>query len=250
MPFNNTYAGAREFAEPVSVSVPRVFDSCASRECLEDLQLFFTPECHEVIMDSNSVNGVSANVSDVTFNIKKSPVNENIHTVDSTFYFEVELLACRQMGSEPVRLIGRGYHQKSCTLRCPENNVRIFTSAGQVNPVSSDPTVSAQVSAPVLLGIRLTDAPAFALEQIPGDVSVYYMNDRLVLPISGDKIVLCTLGVFSVFSAQRTVQMVVPGLGYAFPQSECAIAESNPCNVFKRIDFPVRNFFPAGRQMY
>ena len=254
--YNDTYPGrgaARSSWErpltrdTMTVSTPRIFDSCAGRECLEDLQLFFNKRSQEVIAQSNSVSGVSAQVSDAAFKVEKSSVSRGCFCIDSTFYFEVELLAYPCDGGDPVRIIGKAHHKNSSVLRGPDSSVRTFTSAGQVNPAACTPQVTAQVSELVLLSTKLLPAPPFAQEALPCDVSDYYKNTDLAMPQSGDNVVLCTLGMFCVLFTERPVQIVVPVRGYAIPEKKCEDPEQNSCDIFKEIHFPVKDFFPPDR---
>lgn len=62
---------------------------------------------------------------------------------------------------------------------------------------------------------------------------------------SNQKMVLVTLGVFSIVQMERDVQVLVPAYDYELPE-QCS--EDNggedPCDVFDKVRFPVNEFFP------
>ena len=59
-----------------------------------------------------------------------------------------------------------------------------------------------------------------------------------------NKIVLVTLGIFTIVQLVRNVQMLVPVYDYCMPCKECCPTTDNPCDLFKKMCFPVNEFFP------
>ncbi len=58
------------------------------------------------------------------------------------------------------------------------------------------------------------------------------------------RMILVTLGLFSIVQLERSVQMMVPAYDYCVPDKECVSTSDDPCELFKRIKFPVNEFFP------
>ncbi|MDD4807763.1 MAG: hypothetical protein PHU30_04595 [Oscillospiraceae bacterium] len=56
--------------------------------------------------------------------------------------------------------------------------------------------------------------------------------------------VFVTIGLFSIVQIVRNVQMLIPTCDFCVPSKECSPASDNPCEMFKRIDFPTDSFFP------
>jgi hypothetical protein len=56
--------------------------------------------------------------------------------------------------------------------------------------------------------------------------------------------VFVTIGLFSIVQVVRNVQMLIPAYDFCIPSKECTPASDNPCEMFKRIDFPTDSFFP------
>ena len=81
--------------------------------------------------------------------------------------------------------------------------------------------------------------PQYILEQFDEELVRTGENRRL----------LVTLGQFSVIRLERDAQLVVPVLEYSIPTKECCDAPGcaeDPCEMFSRIPFPVKQFAPRG----
>ena len=58
------------------------------------------------------------------------------------------------------------------------------------------------------------------------------------------KVVYVTLGIFTIVQLIRNVQMLVPVYDYCMPSKECCPTSDNPCDLFRKMCFPVEEFFP------
>lgn len=58
------------------------------------------------------------------------------------------------------------------------------------------------------------------------------------------KIVYVTIGIFTIVQLIRNVQMLVPVYDYCMPSKECCPTSDNPCDLFRKMCFPVDEFFP------
>ena len=57
--------------------------------------------------------------------------------------------------------------------------------------------------------------------------------------------VYLTLGQFSIIRLERDSQLLIPAYDYCVPQKECpGCGEEDPCAVFRRVQFPMEEFFP------
>jgi len=81
------------------------------------------------------------------------------------------------------------------------------------------------------------------MENVPASVQ-HIFDDALVL--SGEqKRVYVSLGLFSIVKLQRDVQLLIPAYDFCVPDKECQTStESNPCELFEKLNFPVDEFFP------
>ena len=83
--------------------------------------------------------------------------------------------------------------------------------------------------------------------QIPGSICRLF-DEELVLS-GGNRRLFVTLGQFSVIRLERDAQLVVPVLDYSIPTKECCDTPGcaeDPCEMFSRIPFPVKQFAPRG----
>lgn len=66
--------------------------------------------------------------------------------------------------------------------------------------------------------------------------------------VAGDdtRKVVVTLGLFTIVRLEREVQLVIPVIDFCIPQDECRVtsSESNPCEIFENLCFPIDEFFP------
>ncbi len=85
------------------------------------------------------------------------------------------------------------------------------------------------------------------LVRIPSAICSLF-DEELVLSNEGRRLYV-TLGQFSVIRLERDVQLVVPVLDYSMPTKECCDnpgCAEDPCEIFSRIPFPVKQFTPRG----
>ena len=245
---------ANRFKEAVCIEAGRIFDSCSDKDCLEDLQVFFTESGQAVMDQSTVVKCKSAEVLDVYLSVEPIPFNKGFFTVDMTFYFRVHFSAYATPVSTPVNVRGLAYYCKKVILFGSEGNVKTFRS-GSV-PVTLEeacanslPVATAKVVDPITLGSRLVDcAPAYSepLCNVPAGIAEFFDGEIIIAPESGSKTALVTLGVFTIVTLERNVQLMIPAYDYVLPEKDCttSITAEDPCEMFKRIKFPVQEFFP------
>ena len=92
----NTQSGLSEnssgsFREAVCIDAFRVYDSCADKDCLKDLRVYFTEAGQHVIDQACTVRIKSADVLTVYVDLEPVPFNKGFYSVDMTFFFEVNL---------------------------------------------------------------------------------------------------------------------------------------------------------------
>lgn len=215
--------------------LPRVYDSRSERECLENVQVFFSDIATRAIVDeANLVKPIDAQVVDVTVDVDPTSFREGCYTVDCTYYFSIRLNTYRTRGDVPIPVTGRAFHVTRSVLFGGKGGVKTFSSTG----VSSEdaPVATVQVSEPVVLSAYITEEPA--CPETPFDLCPPCPESE-----SG-KTVLATIGLFSVVSLERTVQVTLPVLRYGVPPVRGAQTEEDPCAVFRRMRFPAGSFCP------
>ena len=102
---------------------------------------------------------------------------------------------------------------------------------------------------PICLNVKLADTcdcrghSSCDLIDVPEHISCLF-DDEIVT--GGDeKRIFATLGQFSIIRLERDTQLVVPVVDFCLPDKECVgSTDDNPCELFRRIKFPVDEFFP------
>lgn len=237
--------GAHCFKEAVCVDVSRVYDSCSDKDCLEDLPVLFTDQVQPYIDQAVSLKVRSVEVSKVFMEVEPVAFNRGFYSVDMTFFFDICLSVYTAGGSQPVMVNGLASFCKKVILYGSEGNVRVFRSDSQYSEegeITSMPRASVQTVDPIALSCRLLECPRpCECPAIPRSVACRY-EGSFVQP--GGKSVCVTLGLFTIVQLERQVQMLVPTYDFCIPDKECVSSTDDPCELFKKIKFPVDAFFP------
>lgn len=251
MPDNvNETAGNRIGGEPVCIDARRVYDSCGDKDCLSDLPVYLSDASQSLIDNAVNVRIRSADVLNVMLDIEPVPFNRGFYSIDITFFFSVTLDVFSSPSTSPQQVEGLCVSDKKVILYGSEGNVRVFSSDmttddfdSQNLPVRSLPTANVQVAQPIALAVRIGNKqpckklchkiPDSVLQHIGGKISE-----------SGDRVVLATLGVFSIVQLLRNVQMLIPSYDFCIPEKRCESSTDSPCEMFSRLDFPTDEFFP------
>lgn len=91
-----------------------------------------------------------------------------------------------------------------------------------------------------------------------GEVDVHSIPDSICrvfddIIVDNDNVrrVFVTIGLFTIVRLERDVQLLIPVIDYCIPHNECmASTESNPCDLFEKLRFPVDEFFPPERKHF
>ena len=221
----NEAAVNRSCDEPVCIDARRVYDSCGDKDCLSDLPVFFTDEGQQLIDSAVNVRLRDADVLNVMLDIEPP---------------------C----TTPASVTGLCISDKKVILYGSEGNVRIFSSDlstdeydTQNSPARSLPTANVQVAQPIPLAATLKEKRP--CHRLPRKIPTAIEN-RIGGSVtdSGEKIVLATLGVFSIVQLLRNVQMLIPAYDFCVPEKRCVGSTDSPCEMFSRLDFPTDEFFP------
>lgn len=245
---------ASSFNDAVTINADRIYDSCSDKDCLEDLQVYFTPINQAIIDQAVNVKVRSVKVYTVQMTVEPVPFNKGFYSVDMKFYFLVKLDVLRAGQTCPDAVEGICIFCKKVILYGSEGSVTTFTSNQTTTgePLCSltafdenTPTASVSVVNPICLAVNLCDAPQY-LKQVtfncPKEVEDLFDDEfNTVNPV---KVVYISIGLFSIVQLQRTIQIMVPVYDLSLPTKECVASNDDPCEIFKKIKFPVNEFFP------
>lgn len=227
----------RQFKEACCVDVMRIFDSCSSQDCLEDL-LFTVDDADEETINAASyikVKGIS--VSDVSFVIDPVPFNRGFYTVDVTYNFNAEIEAHEAGATPPAIVYGTSNFSKRVILYGSDGSSIKFSSDDTATAVQETatsgcaccscdlctlPVASVNLAPPVCLSASLGDVPT---GDTPRDINI-------------------TIGLFAIIQLARPVPLMIPSYEYCMPAKECSTNTDSPCELFDKMSFPASEFFP------
>ena len=247
-----------DLREALSIHTRKITDSCRDKDCIEDLRVYLTRSSQTVL---DSCAGVKVRCADLLYaymDVEPVAFDRNHYCIDVTFYYRI--LADATVGNtRPACLYGLAVFSKRAVLCGEDSRAHIFTSRtviGGPDGISrfstNRPTAVVEVLDPMVLASKVVNVcdcrhndcatapiPQMILEQFDEELIRNGENRRL----------LVTLGQFSVIRLERDAQLVVPVLDYSMPTKECCDAAGcaeDPCEMFSRIPFPVKQFVPRG----
>ena len=233
--------------EAVCVDAGRVYDSCADKDCVEDMRVWFLERDQMIIDHATSIRTRHASLITVFIDVEALPFNRGYYACDLTFYFDVSIEACTGHAAPGHEVCGVGVYQKKVILYGSEGNVKVFSSEyaaddpdRQEIPTRNMPRCVVQVAEPVILNAALTEVCEPCGCRIPDCICNRY-NGTFV---TGEKTVQVTLGIFTIVQLIRNVQMLVPVYDFCMPSKECCPTTDSPCELFRKMNFPVGEFFP------
>ena len=249
-------SGDRQINEAVCIDTSRIYDSCVSKDCLEDLRCTFFSRSQRLIDDAITVKTRECEIASVSIDVEEVPFNRGYYSVDITFYFRLSFDTYVAPCTAPEVAVGFAQFTKKAILYGSEGSVKVFTS-DPINeeldcpeaPQYSNPTAKVQAVDPVILSTDVIDACDCSIPVCSSYPQSILNNISDNIPGSGaSRAVLVTLGLFSIVQMERDVQMLIPAYDYCIPERECQCNTQSPCDTFQSIDFPVDEFFPPERE--
>ncbi len=240
------------FKEAVCIDAMRIYDSCSDKDCLEDLRVYFTPSVQQTIDDAVNVRMKNVEVITVYLDLEPVPFHKGFYSIDMTFFFDICLDVYCNPASGPVTVNGLSIFSKKVILYGSEGNVKMFSSDRSLdNPDDQTytsrvlPKATCQVAEPIGLSARLCDAPCHSCDScchIPECICKHYGGE--LETCVRKRVVYVTIGLFTIIQIVRNVQMLIPAYDFCIPEKECVTSSDNPCELFRRIEFPTDEFFP------
>lgn len=116
------------FKDAVCIDAMRIYDSCADKECLEDLRVLFCPERQAMVDNATSVRIKDVEVLSVYLDLQPIPFNKGFYSVDMTFFFEVTVDLFGGPNTCPTSVCGVSIFNKKVVLYGSEGNVKVYSS--------------------------------------------------------------------------------------------------------------------------
>lgn len=249
-PVDNT-ACARE---AVCIHTRKIYDSCRDKDCIEDLR--FYPDCDSVayINTAVGVRAKSVDLLNVRVNVEPVAFNRGYYTIDVRYFYRVKGEAYT-LGNTCNEIRGLVIFDKRVLLFGSEGSAKIFTSRHEDSCMTlaqlertNRPIAVVEAVNPIVLDFKLVDVcdnspcdidkdslPGFVCEAFPNSLDTCNDTRRIYV----------TLGQFSIIRLERDSQLLIPAYDYCMPEKECVgSGDDDPCELFRRIKFPVGEFFP------
>ena len=236
-------ADSQECTEAVCIHTRKIYDSCRDKDCVEDLRVYPTASSQPYIESAFSVRPSSATLLYADVDVDEISFNRGYYTVDVTYFYRVTGITFP--GENTVT--GLCVFNKRVMLFGSEGSAKVFSSDGTFADAATQPIAVVECVDPIALNMKVVDACPTGLmadiTSIPTAILAQFGED-LVLT-DGSRLLLATLGQFSIIRLERDSQLLIPVLDYCLPEKECAGGSSeDPCEVFNSISFPVNEFFP------
>ena len=238
------------FKEAVCIDAMRIYDSCSSKDCIEDIRVLFSTDTQPLVDSAANVRVRDVDVLCVYMDMQSIPFNRGYYSIDMTFFFDVyvDLSGGSIVGYERVN--GLSVFNKKAILYGSEGCAKMFTSDGCEDPGGQShyvlPKATVQVAKPVALSAKICDLGVPCGYEpccvIPDAIAAHYNSPLLLAPQA--KNVFVTIGLFTIVQIVRNVQMLIPAFDFCIPEKECVSTSDNPCELFRKIEFPTDEFFP------
>lgn len=192
----------------------------------------------------------NAEVITVFLNLEPVPFNKGFYSVDMTFFFNVYLDVFGPLAANPMIVNGVCMFNKRVVLYGSEGNVKMFSSDFDPDDLDNQntnevlPKATCQVAEPIALSARICDCPPHGCDaccRVPDCICRRFGGE---LDFASARSVYVTLGIFTIVQIVRNVQLLIPAYDFCIPEKECVSTSDDPCEMFRRIDFPTEEFFP------
>ena len=149
--------------ESVCIQTERIYDSCKSKECAEDLRVFFSQAGQALIDNANSIRLKGAEILYVDTDVEKVQFNRCCYNVNMTFYFKVTVEITNSCDSSTC-VEGLCLFNKNAMLFGSEVCSAVFSSRDcdrsgsiKLSRNANLPTAVVETIDPVALDAKLTE---------------------------------------------------------------------------------------------
>lgn len=246
---------SKRLRETVCVDTKRIFDSCVSKDCLENLRVTFFARSQSLIDNATTVKARNCELAECSIEVEEVPFNRGFYSADITYFFRLLFDTYSAPSTPPQTAVGYCSFNKRCILFGGDGDVKVFSSDSSDAltdvPLSKqyvNPVAKVQAVDPVVLGMDIYESNECGIpwtSSFPQSIMSEAQDEGFAN--ASDKAVLVTLGLFSIIQMERDAQILINACDYCIPERECSCTDSSPCDAFQSIDFPVDEFFPVDR---
>lgn len=247
--------GKSGFKEAVCVDINKIYDCCRDKDCMVDLEVYLTCAGKSLVDRAINVKANTAEILWVFIDVEPVPFNRGFYTVDIKFFFKIKFDAFLGVG-RPCEFEGLATFDKRVILFGSEGNARIFSSkfVPQGNDIQKKvktnmPEAVVEVVDPIVLDSKIVErCHCNCCHCQKPEVVASLFDDEILDNDDSDKVLLVTLGVFSIVRLERKVQLLMPAFDFCIPKKECEDTSDDPCSVFDKLNFPTDEFFPPQKK--
>ena len=243
----------RSVREAVCVHTKKITDSCREKDCLDCLRVYPTRSSQEILDRAMSVKAGCAQLLCAYIDVEPVSFNRGFYAVDVRYYYRITADAFVGAG-RPLEVTGLAVFDKRVILYGGEGGAKVFTSDTPCPGCGGGPQAVVEAVDPLILGLKLVDVcecrgGEYNCAEIPESISMLFGEPLMA---GGDAHRLfVTLGQFSIIRLERDAQLLIPVYDYCMPEKECTCGSGapcveDPCELFRKVQFPVNQFFPAG----
>ena len=238
----------------VCIHTDQILDSCMDKDCVEDLRVYLTRESQAALDRSTGAKTRCAELLFARVEVEPLAYKRGHYAVDLTFYYRI-LGDATVGGTRPVTITGLAVFTKRVALYGGRGKAKTFSSTDALptpDGLLQDrlPVGVVEALDPMILASKVREVCDCCrceteLTEIPPAIAEA-LGEELVLT-GGTRRLYVTVGQFSTVRLERGAQLAVQSGGYCMPTRECCDdegCEEDPCELFSRVDFPVRAFYP------
>ena len=243
--------------EATCIHTKMIFDSCQSKDCIEDLRLYPTQSSQPIIDQALSVKAGRARLLYTLVNVEPMGLNRGFFTVDLRYYYKITCDAFTGC-TRPMQVSGLAVFDKRAILFGSESTAKSFTSMAGCPELTEDmvltndlPTAVVEAVDPIILSMRLCNVcerpmcGECALTEVPAAIQAAF-DEPISLENNTVRRIYLSLGQFSILRMERDAHLLIPVYDYCMPDKECECdrCDEDPCDIFQQVSFPVGEFFP------
>lgn len=246
--------------EATCVHTKKIYDSCQSKDCIEDLRFYPTAQSQPILDRAISVKAGTAELLYVYIDVEPVSFNRGFYTVDLRYFYRITADAFVG-SSRPCQVSGLAVFDKRAVLFGGDGNAKTFSSEAAFGALdhqnlmqTNRPIAVVEAVDPIILDVKLVDVCERhcyegEISEIPPAICDCF-GCELCFGDDSVKRLYVTLGQFSILRLERDSQLLIPVYDYCMPNKECTCGSANcdqdPCDLFQKVQFPVEEFFPSG----
>lgn len=255
----------------ICIEATRILDSCRDRDCFDNARVYLTACGNELIARTGTVRTRYAEILGTSIGVDPIQFNRGFYSVSIRYYIKLICEACVNPGN-PQEFEGIAVLDKNVVLYGGETGASVFRSTpgtGFCAPTelctgaANAPGAVVEAVDPIVLDLKVVDTsctpckpckpcnpcgcgcgcgghPVGTVTEIPEAIAASLDGD---ITDGGDRVLLATIGLFSIVRLVRPAQYMISATEYTVPDKECfEPKESDPCGVFRNMAFPVSEF--------